>query len=112
MPTNTQPGIAQFISDTITLPDTVENLSARYKNAKPFPHILLDNLFPNEMLDELVREQPSMDKAKWVHENNEHIQQFNLRSEVDLGKTGYEQTGLVAPMGLELIALRKGEGEV
>ncbi len=90
MPTNTQSGIAQYISDVVTLPDTVENLSARYKNAKPFPHILLDNLFPNAMLDSLVNEQPSMDKAKWVHEDNDHIQQFNLRSAVDLGKTGYE----------------------
>jgi hypothetical protein len=88
--TVTTAGIASYLSDTITLPDSVENLAARYKNAKPFPHILLDNIFPDAMLDSLINEQPSMDRDKWVHEDNEHLQQFNLRSAVDLGKTGYQ----------------------
>jgi hypothetical protein len=90
MATAANPGIASYLSDTIMLPDSIEKLSARYKNAKPFPHILLDNMFSNSMLDSLIAEQPAMDRDKWVHEDNENLQQFNLRSAVDLGKTGYQ----------------------
>lgn len=90
MPSAQPAGIASLLTDTITLRDSVENLSAAYKTAKPFPHIVFDGMFSNDMLDKLVQELPSMSRDKWVHEDNDHLQQFNLRSAVDLGKTGYD----------------------
>jgi hypothetical protein len=93
--TATANGIASLLGDTITLPDSVGELSKSYKSAKPFPHLVFENMFSNQMLDELVAELPSIDRNKWVHEDNDHIQQYNLRSAVDLGKTGYQLSSLL-----------------
>jgi 2OG-Fe(II) oxygenase superfamily len=95
MKTDTSAGIASLLSHKIALPDSVENLRAAYKNARPFPHVLIDNLFDNKVLDELVAEIPPMRAEKWVHENNDHLQKYNLRSAVELGETGYQLTAFL-----------------
>ena len=48
--------IASLLKGKINLTDTVENLSSAFKNAAPYPHVVIDNLFSNEMLDSLCRE--------------------------------------------------------
>lgn len=76
------------LGSKISLPDTTENLSKLYYAAKPFPHLILDGMFPGELLDELAAEIPDAKSSQWVREDNEHLQKLNLRSAVDLGDTG------------------------
>lgn len=82
-------GIEDFLRNTISLPDSVERLGASYKKAKPFAYVVLDNLFPNQLLDSLVAEMPSLEGEKWVREDDEHLVKFNLRSAVHLGDAGF-----------------------
>ena len=40
-------GIMAVLKDKFVLPDTPENLSHAYKTAQPFPHLIIDNMFPS-----------------------------------------------------------------
>ena len=88
-------GIAEYLRNTINLPEPVEILGARYKEARPFPHLVLDNLFPTELLDSLVAEIPPPKEENWVHEDDEHLVKFNLRSAVHLGNSGFQLTAFL-----------------
>jgi hypothetical protein len=82
--------IASLLEGKINLTDSVENLSSRFVGAKPYPHVVFDNLFSNDMLDKLVQEIPSISGRHWVHENNERLRTYNLRSAVELGEAGFQ----------------------
>lgn len=88
-------GIMTLLKDTITLEESTGQLLTRYKSARPFPHLVLDGLFSAEMLEELVAEIPSMDGKSWVHHNEKHLTKSNLRSAVELGKTGQQYTAFL-----------------
>ena len=40
-------------------------LRGQYVSARPFPHIVLDNLFPNEVLEEVLDDFPRPDEIAW-----------------------------------------------
>jgi len=40
-------------------------LREQYVNARPFPHIVLDNLFPNEILEEVLDDFPRPEEIAW-----------------------------------------------
>lgn len=40
-------------------------LREQYVNARPFPHIVMDNLFPNEILEEVLDDFPRPDEIAW-----------------------------------------------
>lgn len=88
-------GIMSMLSDKITLPESLDKLSSRFKAARPYPHIAIDNLFPDQLLDQLVAEIPSITEDHWVHEDDENIERYNLRSAVELGETGYQLTAFL-----------------
>ena len=92
-------GIAALLKDKITLPAGVEALSEAYKNAKPYPHVLMVNLFPEATLDALLAEIPSLNGSKWVEENDARLVKYNLRSAVDLGETGYQMAAFLNSAG-------------
>jgi hypothetical protein len=73
----------------LSLTRSVEELLLDYRHAKPFPHLVLDNLFPQEELDSLIDELPPASSEKWIHERREQIIKSNLRSAVDLEERGY-----------------------
>ena len=42
-----------------------------YLRAEPFPHVVIDGLFPDALLDEVVREAPTADEREnWVKWND------------------------------------------
>lgn len=41
--------------------------TAEYRSAEPFPHVVVDNLLEPELLDEVLQEFDSMDRARWHH---------------------------------------------
>jgi hypothetical protein len=42
-----------------------EALRSRYLAARPFPHVVLDNLFPDEVLEAVLAEFPRPDEIEW-----------------------------------------------
>jgi hypothetical protein len=79
-------GIAAMMNDAVSLPSSTEQLYTNFKSAQPFPHLVLENLFPSEILDNILEEIPPMTDEKWVHDQNAHVVKSNLRSAVHLGK--------------------------
>jgi Rps23 Pro-64 3,4-dihydroxylase Tpa1-like proline 4-hydroxylase len=88
-------GIHQLLAGTIRLPASIEELGSAYRSAKPFKHLVLDNLFSDDLLDRVISEMRPMGEGDWVQEDNDHIQQFNLRSAVYLGEAGSELTAFL-----------------
>jgi hypothetical protein len=82
--------IASLLEGKIKLPESVETLSSKFQSGKPFHHLVIDDMFSNDMLDKLVGEIPPISRGHWVHENNERLRTYNLRSAVELGEVGYQ----------------------
>lgn len=54
------------------LQEQAEALSQAYNQAKPYPHVVLDNLFPPEILDRLVADFPKSKERDWLVWDTEH----------------------------------------
>ena len=98
-------GIVEYLTDRMNLSEPVNILSARYQEAKPFPHLVLDNLFPTELLESLVAEIPPPKEENWVREDNERLLKFNLRSAVDLGNSGFQLTAFFALCRISVLSV-------
>lgn len=77
------------------LPSNVQELRAEYENAKPFPHLVLDGLVDPGLLDAVAEQMPSMEEKNWVHEDDEHLDKFNLRSAVELPRPGFDLAAML-----------------
>jgi len=84
----TSAGIASMLADCITLTDSVEHLAAIYRTALPFRHIVIDNMFSNALLDNLIGEIPPLEAEHWVHHDDHHTEKYGLRSALELRETG------------------------
>src|SRR5689334_15401281 len=81
-------GMEEVLTDASRLTVGIKSLGAAYRSAKPFPHLVFDNLFSDDLLDRVVREMLPPGEANWVRHDDEHMRQFNLRSALDLGEAG------------------------
>ena len=68
---------------------SVGDLLDDYEHAQPFPHLVLDNLFPSEIVDSVLEEIPPASSEKWVHLQDPLMIKSNLRSALDLEEHGY-----------------------
>jgi 2OG-Fe(II) oxygenase superfamily len=69
----------------------IEVLRNGYLNACPFPHLVIDRMFPESILDGLRPELPDFeDREHWWLENDESIVRYNLRSASELGASGFQ----------------------
>lgn len=55
-------------------------LNTRYRNANPFPHIVLDNFFRDDFLDSVLAEFPDLSEKI----NRDKVRAFNNQSEIKL----------------------------
>jgi hypothetical protein len=81
-------GIDWVLSDASRLTDGIKSLSSEYRLGKPYPHLVVDNLFSEDLLNRVVLEIPPPGHSNWVRHDDEHIRQFNLRSALALGDAG------------------------
>lgn len=88
-------GIMPYLEDRIHISESLGSLGFAYKSAKPFPHVVLDEMFSSDLLDQLVDEIPTLNREKWVSHNEDRLVKSNLRSAIDLGEAGYELTAFL-----------------
>jgi hypothetical protein len=81
-------GIDGVLSNPSRLTDGIKPLSSEYRSGKPYPHLVIDNLFSEDLLNRVVLEMPPAGDPNWVRHDDEHIRQFNLRSALVLGDAG------------------------
>ena len=87
--------ITAILSNKLRLSEDTAVLHDSWANAKPFKHIILDNVFDNGLLDRVCREMPRVDEETWVRESDDHIKQLNHRSPVSLGESASELVTLL-----------------
>jgi Rps23 Pro-64 3,4-dihydroxylase Tpa1-like proline 4-hydroxylase len=62
----------------------VSDLNKEYLSAEPFPHLMLDNLFPPLVLDGLVEEMLEPKKGTWIASDEPYLKKKTVRNAVDL----------------------------
>jgi hypothetical protein len=91
--------VLSYIRIPLALPDSVDSLRGQYRTANPYPHLVLDGLFPDELLMQLLEELPPITSEKWVHEHYDRHFKSNLRSAVYLGEQAFQFTSVLHSAG-------------
>lgn len=97
---------ATLLRTSLRLPGTVEELRDRYQGAKPFPHLILDELFPEDVLNALVAEVQQVNHDNWLFMEADGLQQVvRMRTAVEMGPAGYQLASFVhSPAFLYLLS--------
>jgi hypothetical protein len=62
-----------LLKNMVVLDSTTDEFQSVYKKAKPFPRLILDNLFSHKLLEDLIDEVPPMRDESWVHHAEKHL---------------------------------------
>src|SRR5271165_2802808 len=81
-------GMLSMLAGRIHLPCSLDVLQQSYSSAAPFRHIVLDELFPPALLDQVQSEIPPLDDSNWVHHHDDHQDKYGLRSAALLKEGG------------------------
>jgi hypothetical protein len=74
----------------------VEALRTSYRDAKPFPHVVVENMFPAEFLDSLLVEIAGMGRDRWKNiEQDTRERTLRMRSAAEMGAAGDRLLGIV-----------------
>ncbi len=91
--------VLSYLRLQLKLTKSVEELQDIFKTAAPYPHLVLDDVFPSETLDALLNELPPLNSDKWVHERHDRLVKSNLRSAVDLGDHAFQFAAVLHSAG-------------
>jgi Rps23 Pro-64 3,4-dihydroxylase Tpa1-like proline 4-hydroxylase len=83
----------------LNLNRNLEDLQQEYLSARPFPHLVLDNLFPAESVDAVLSELTHLNSDQWIYENHKTLVKSNMRSAVDLEENGFQFVSLLNSAG-------------
>lgn len=67
-----------------TMTALADVLSLQYKSAKPFPHVVVDDLFSEEVLEKVVQEFPERDWSHWFKYGNSRSIKLSCSSELQI----------------------------
>ena len=87
--------IAEYLGSDIRLEEDTASLASAYRDAAPFPHLVIENLFPSDRLEALMQEIALIGEDGWVIHNDPKLSKSNLRSAVDLGSVGKRHVALL-----------------
>jgi Rps23 Pro-64 3,4-dihydroxylase Tpa1-like proline 4-hydroxylase len=80
----------------IHLPGRLADLRAAYAGAKPFPHLVMDNLFGDRMLESLVPEIEGLQREQWNHiDQDSRESTLRMRSALAIGPAGEQLLNIV-----------------
>lgn len=71
--------------DRKRLSEQAKGLSESYRNADPFPHIVVDNFLPPQVLERVLEEFPNVSSGVWEKYNDRLQQKQGSRDEASLG---------------------------
>lgn len=77
--------ITSFFLQPETLESVAVQHSQSYARARPFPHIILDNLFPEEMAEGILDEFPAPQDLEWRRHEHRHSKKLASEDETQLG---------------------------
>lgn len=85
-----------LLAGKVQLRNRVEELRSAYKNAKPFPHIVIDDLFSESLLDSLLSEILQMRSEQWSNiEQDTRERTARMRSAAEMGVAGNQLLSIV-----------------
>jgi len=88
--------LTNLLAGKVFLRTDLATLRNTYKNAKPFPHVVIDNLFADDMLERVLAEAPLMKQKQWLKVEQEGLEKIiRMRSGVELGPASSEFTALL-----------------
>jgi hypothetical protein len=100
MPDDLTRAFSALLAGKVQLPCGVPDLRTAYETAKPFPHVVIDNLFSEPLLDALATEMAEMSSEKWTNvEFDSRERTVRMRSAADLGAAGTQLLGIVNSAG-------------
>src|SRR6266568_3497929 len=96
MPRELGPDFHTLLAEKIRLPSNIDAMKATYSNAKPFPHLILDNLFFETSLDPLLSEISEMGREQWTNVDRDPRERtVRMRSAAEIRAAGEHLLGIV-----------------
>ena len=59
----------QFFFNSNYLKSLSDKFSDKFKSAKPFKHVVIDNFLPNDLAINISKEFPKVDDIEWIKSN-------------------------------------------
>jgi len=85
-----------LFADKIRLTNDIGHLRSTYENATPFPHVVIDNLFDDGLLDTLLAEMSQMRSEQWSNiEQDSRERTARMRSAAEMGAAGQSLLSIV-----------------
>jgi hypothetical protein len=86
----------RLLAGKIRLPENLEAMQDSYQKAKPFRHVVVDNLFPDALLDTLLSEIKEMGPEQWSNiEQDTRERTLRMNSAAEMGPAGSQLLGIV-----------------
>lgn len=98
--------LLEALSESVSLGTTVTSLREDYQRAKPFPHLVLDDVFSPALLRRVSKEAPPATGHQWVNIDHQHMDHvLRMRSAVEMGPASRELAALLhSPAFLYLLS--------
>ncbi len=87
---------AALLTDKIRMSRTIEDLRLSYRDAKPFPYVVIDDMFAPAVLDALLVEMTTMAGEKWKQVDQDSRERtLRMKSAADMGAAGEKLLSIV-----------------
>jgi Rps23 Pro-64 3,4-dihydroxylase Tpa1-like proline 4-hydroxylase len=86
----TQNELLAALKCEVKLPQDLRSLQSEYQNAKPYPHLVLDNVFSATALEGILAEMPDWNSETMVQQKEDYLTKASLRSAVDMGDRTFD----------------------
>jgi 2OG-Fe(II) oxygenase superfamily len=92
----TAPAFQELLEGKLRLPYSIDEIKTAYRNAKPFPHVVLDGLFFESSLDPMLSEIEDMSREQWVNVDHDPRERtVRMRSAAEMREAGAHILGIV-----------------
>jgi len=88
--------LSAILAGKIRQPKSLDELAEAYAGAKPFPHVVMEDMFSPRLLDALIAEMNEMTGDKWLTVDQDTRERtLRMRSAAHMGPAGEELLGIV-----------------